>query len=246
MNHSKRLSFLILTGFLYSINALSDPDSIRDALSKSMPGIEVDEISASPVEGFYEVVVGPNLFYVSEDGRYLFNGNLFDLQEPPEKRDLTEARIGMARVKAVKKIGADNVLEFKAPMQKHVVSVFTDVDCGYCRKLHSEIDEYLKQGITVDYLFYPRAGIGSESYKKAVAVWCADDRQAALTKAKLGETIEMKECANPVAEHMKLAGSLQIRGTPMIVTDHGMVLPGYVSASDLSKRLESAATGLDE
>ncbi|MGR9105492.1 MAG: DsbC family protein [Gammaproteobacteria bacterium] len=241
MKNFQWIFFLISLGGLgLSLNASADPDAIREALAKSMPGLEVDEINQSPVEGIYEVVVGPSLYYVSEEGRYLFHGSLFDLEAPPEKRDLTEAKLGQARVRAIKKVGAENVIEFKSPLQKHVVSVFTDVDCGYCRKLHSQIDEYLKQGITVDYLFYPRAGIGSDSYKKAVAVWCADDRQSALTRAKLGEALEMKECANPVAEHVKLAGSLQIRGTPMIVTEDGTVLPGYVPPADLSKTLEKS------
>ncbi len=246
MKTFKWIGFFFLTGSWFPFSAGAGPDAIRDALSKAMPGVEVADISESPVKGFYEVVVGPNLFYVSEDGRYLLNGSLFDLDAPPDKRDLTEAKIGMARARAIQKIDAENVVRFKAPLQQHVISVFTDVDCGYCRKLHAEIDQYMKQGITVEYLFYPRAGIGSESYKKAVAVWCADDRQNALTKAKLGEAIEMKECANPVAEHMKLAGSLQIRGTPMIVTEQGQVLPGYVSAQDLSRRLETGDFDSDE
>ncbi|MCI0654140.1 MAG: DsbC family protein, partial [Methylococcaceae bacterium] len=216
MKYIRWINFLALFGFCLPFNAVADPEAIRNALSKAMPGVEVGEISESPVKGFYEVTVGPNLYYVSEEGRYLLNGNLFDLEAPPDRRDLTEAKMGMARARAIQKIGEGNVVRFQSPLQKHVVSVFTDVDCGYCRKLHAEINEYLKQGITVDYLFYPRAGVGSESYKKAVAVWCADDRQNALTKAKLGEPIEMKECSNPVSQHMELAGSLQIRGTPMI------------------------------
>lgn len=239
MKNSLSIHMLAALAFGLSFHAEADPAAIRSALSKAMPGVAVDEIAESPVKGFYEVTVGPNLFYVSEDGKYLMNGTLFDLEASPDKRDLTEAKTGAARAKAIKKVGEENVVRFKSAVEKHVVSVFTDVDCGYCRKLHAEINEYLKRGITVDYLFYPRAGMGSESYKKAVAVWCADDRQSALTKAKLGEAIEMRECANPVAQHMELATSLQIRGTPMIVTEAGMVLPGYVSAQDLSKALEN-------
>ncbi len=241
-----RINLLALFGLLFSLTVPADPGAIRNALSKAMPGVEVDEISEAPVRGFYEVVAGPNLYYVSEEGKYLLIGNLFDLEAPPESRNLTEAKIRIARVNIIKKIGAENVIEFKSPSQKHVVSVFTDVDCGYCRKLHSEIDEYMKHGITVDYLFYPRAGIGSESYKKAVAVWCAEDRHTALTKAKLGEPIEMKECANPVADHVKLATSLHIQGTPMIVTETGGVLPGYVPAQVLSERLVKGLIGPDQ
>ena len=114
-----------------------------------------------------------------------------------------------------------------------MVSVFTDIDCGYCRKLHSEMDQYLAQGITVRYLFFPRAGKGSDSYKKAISVWCATDRNKALTAAKKNEGLEAKSCDNPIDEHMQLGEDFGMSGTPMIVTGKGNVLPGYVPASQL-------------
>ncbi len=220
-------------------------DAIRNSLAASMPGFKVDQISESPVKGLYEVVVGPNLFYISEDGRYLFSGNLFDLQEKSGNRDLTEAKMQAARAKAVLAVGTE-VIKFTAGEEKHVVSVFTDIDCGYCRKLHSEIDEYMKRGISIRYLFFPRAGKDTESYRKAVSVWCSEDRQAALTQAKRGNTPDSRECPNPVDQHMELAGSLQIRGTPMIVTAGGVVMPGYVSAEDLVGVLERSEKGSKE
>ncbi len=230
----KILSFILLLLCGYSINAWSDQDTIKLAVIKAMPGSEIDSVSPSPIDGLYEVVIGPSLFYVSADGRHLFNGNLYDLQAPPAERDLTEPKVAVARTNAISKIGPDNMIVFKSPNQKQVVSVFTDVDCGYCRKLHSEMDQYLAEGITIQYLFYPRAGLNSESYEKAVAVWCSDDRRSSLTKVKKGETIEMKNCDNPIASHVKLATTLGIRGTPMIVKDSGEVLPGYVPAKKLS------------
>lgn len=119
--------------------------------------------------------------------------------------------------------------------------VFTDIDCGYCRKLHSEMDQYLNEGIEVRYLFFPRAGLDSDSYNKAVAVWCAKDRNAALTKAKKGENIEMKQCENPVKAHMLLGEEFGASGTPMIVTDKGTIIPGYVNAMSLALGLEKEA-----
>ncbi len=232
-----RFILLILIGF--SQLALSSPETIKQAVAKAMPGSEIDAIAPSPVAGIYEVVIGPTLFYVSEDGRHLFNGSLYDLQAPPAERDLTEPKIATARTNAIAKVGADKMIVFKSPNQKQTVSVFTDVDCGYCRKLHSEIDQYLAAGITIQYLFYPRAGLNSESYKKAVAVWCSDDKHLSLTKVKRGEAIEMKTCDHPIDSHVQLATTLGIRGTPMIVTETGEVLPGYVPAKDLSSGLKS-------
>jgi thiol:disulfide interchange protein DsbC len=117
--------------------------------------------------------------------------------------------------------------------------VFTDIDCGYCRKLHSEIDQYMAEGITINYLFFPRAGKPSESYDKAVSVWCASDRKAALTAAKKGETVPTKTCKNPIDDHMKLAEEFDVKGTPMIVTAEGAVFPGYLPAKQLLTVLES-------
>jgi thiol:disulfide interchange protein DsbC len=117
------------------------------------------------------------------------------------------------------------------------VSIFTDIDCGYCRKLHSEIDQYMAQGITIRYMFFPRAGKGSDSYKKAVSVWCAADKNKALTAAKKGENLDAKTCENPVDEHMALGEAFGMNGTPMIVTQKGNILPGYVPAPQLAKVL---------
>jgi thiol:disulfide interchange protein DsbC len=129
------------------------------------------------------------------------------------------------------------MIAFKPKSSKHLVYVFTDIDCGYCRKLHSEIDQYLTEGIEIRYLFFPRAGEGSDSYKKAVSVWCADDRNTALTKAKRGDTIEERQCDNPVDQHLTLGTQMGAAGTPMLVTEKGNILPGYVPAGQLAKIL---------
>ena len=235
-----KLNVLLIFGLCFSLNAQSEPTAIEKALATAMPGVAIDSITQSPIPGMYEVVVGTGLFYISEDGQYLLKGTLFDIKN---QRNLTEPKLASAVAGVIDKVGQENMVIFKAPNQKQAVSVFTDVDCGYCRKLHSEIDQYLAKGITIQYLFYPRAGEGSESYKKSVGVWCAEDRQTALTKAKKGESIESKGCENPVDEHMQLAAELGIRGTPMLITESGDVFPGYMSADDLSDalRLDSAS-----
>ncbi len=193
----------------------------------------------SELPGLNEFISGSKLYYVSQDGQYFIEGNLIDIKA---NKDLTESHLGEARIAELDKIGLMNMIVFKPQKTKHVIYVFTDIDCGYCRKLHSEIDQYLAKGIEVRYLFVPRAGLGSESYNKAEAVWCAKDRNAALTKAKKGESIEMLKCENPVRSHMALGEEFGANGTPMIVTGKGAIIPGYVNADNLAKGLEKEAT----
>lgn len=221
---------------LISVQLQADEASIKKALAEYMPGEKIDSINASEIPGLYEVTVGASVFYASEDGKYLLQGQLFDAAA---KKNITESKLAGVRKSALDKMGEANMVIFKADAGKHVVSVFTDIDCGYCRKLHSEIDQYLAQGISVRYLFFPRAGVGSDSYKKAVSVWCAKDQQKALTAAKKGEALDSKTCDNPVDKHMALGESFRMSGTPMIVTAKGNVLPGYVPAAQLAKILSN-------
>ena len=215
--------------------AHAESQTVQEALKKNLPTIKPESVNPSPVKGLYEVTVGARLFYVSEDGRYLMQGSMVDLVS---REDVTEKKLTQTRLDALNKLGVENMIVFKPKIQKHVAYVFTDIDCGYCRKLHSEMDEYLKNGIEIRYLFFPRAGEDSDSYFKAVTVWCAKDRNAALTRAKNGENLARKECKNPVKEHMALATSMGANGTPMIVTEKGVILPGYVPAVELLKEME--------
>jgi thiol:disulfide interchange protein DsbC len=232
----KNLVFAALAACgLFSSVTEADPKAVEDALKVALPTIKPDAITESAIKGVYEVVVGARLFYVSEDGRYLMQGSMVDLKS---REDLTEKKLAGARLEALKKIGTDKMIVFKPKATQHVIYVFTDIDCGYCRKLHSEIDQYLKLGIEVRYLFFPRAGKDSDSYFKAVTVWCAKDRNAALTKAKSGENLARKQCDNPIDEHMALAEAMGANGTPMIVTEKGVIMPGYVPAEQLLKMLE--------
>jgi thiol:disulfide interchange protein DsbC len=233
---------LFLSGWMaLPVSAAEAPPAakaIEASLEQVLPGTKPDSIQPSKIPGLYEVVVGPKLFYVSQDGNYLIQGAMIDIKA---KEDVTEPRLAQARIGALGKVGADKMIVFKPKTGKKLVYVFTDIDCGYCRKLHSEIDQYLTAGIEVRYLFFPRAGAGSDSWSKAVSVWCAKDRNNALTKAKKGESVDSKSCDNPVAQHYALGNDLGAQGTPMIVTQKGNVLPGYVSADRLSKILDQEA-----
>lgn len=216
--------------------ANADENAIRQAFAKSMPDVKIESIKPSEVSGLYEVMIGSAILYASDNGKYLLQGRLIEIAT---RTDLTEQKLAATRISALDHLGQDKMIIFKPKINKYKVSVFTDIDCGYCRKLHSEIDQYLAEGITVQYLFFPRAGKGSESYNKAVSVWCADDRNAALTAAKKDQRIIPKTCDNPVDEHMQLGDAFEAKGTPMIITQKGNIYPGYLPAKQLVEVLES-------
>jgi len=226
---------LLMTGLAFTATAHADEtQKITRALNAAMPSLKIDAIQPSGIAGLYEVMVGANILYTTADGKYVIQGHIFDTQA---KKDLTESKLGKVRINALHKAAGQRLISFKAAQPKHDVYVFTDIDCGYCRKLHSEIDNYLAEGINIHYLFFPRAGKGSESYDKAVSVWCAKDRNKALTEAKQGKDPEPKTCDNPVDDHLALGMELGARGTPMLVTAKGSIFPGYMSAKQLAEAL---------
>jgi len=208
----------------------ADEAAIRKALNGA--GVDLTSIKPSAIPGLYEVIAGAQVVYVSADGRYLLQGDLFDTQA---QKDLTEPSRRTAVKDAIDAMGEKNMIVFEPKTRKHTLTVFTDIDCPYCRKLHSEIGSYLDKGIEVRYMMFPRAGKNSESYRKAVAVWCSDDRNEALTLTKSGKAIPMKTCDNPIDRQMKLADDLGLRGTPMLVLDDGTIQQGYVSADALAQ-----------
>ena len=214
---------------------VSDETRIRNSLAVFLPSLEVDSIRPAALPGLYEVMAGPRLIYVSADGRYLVQGTLYDLER---HQDLTESRVRAAKARAVEAMGEENMIVYGPKDPAHTITVFTDIDCGYCRKLHKEMARYNADGIRVRYLFYPRAGIGSDSYRKAVSVWCADDRKAALDQAKAGKAVPPRSCDNPVADEYRLGQLMGIRGTPAIVLEDGEVIPGYVPPDRLRKVLD--------
>jgi len=218
--------------------ATADPgrhDAIKQSLHRALPDFEIDSISASPVNGVSEVLIGPNVLYITDDGKYLFQGSLIDMQT---RKDLSEERRKGLRLTAIDEISEDQMIIFPSAKPRHTITVFTDIDCGYCRKLHSEIDQYNDKGITVRYLAFPRSGPNSRSFEKAVSVWCSDDRRQALTDAKAGKVMAKASCENPVREEYNLGDTVGVRGTPAIVLEDGEMLPGYVPADKLSKMLD--------
>lgn len=211
--------------------------AVREALSKVIPGAEPDTVRPAQLPGFYEVAFGSELYYVSQDARYLISGDVIDLKQ---KANLSEQRRGALRLDALAALGEEKMIVYPAKGEtKHVVNVFTDIDCGYCRKLHSGMDKMNELGIEVRYLAYPRAGIGSGSYDKAVSVWCADDPKEAMNVAKAGKEPPQAECENPVAEEFKLGQAVGVSGTPALVLEDGTLVPGYVPPERLRAMLDS-------
>ena len=216
--------------------AADGPDAIKASMGKLLPGIPVDGVKETPMAGLYEVTVGPEIYYMSGDGLFLLDGRLIDVENG---EDLTEASRSKARLSTLQTITDDNTVIFSPEDPKYTVTVFTDIDCGYCRKLHQEIDGYTGKGIRVRYLFFPRSGVNTPSYDKAVSVWCADDRNQAMTDAKAGKSVDARKCDNPVAEHYELGKSLGVRGTPSIFLDDGQMVPGYVPPAKLAAMLHA-------
>ena len=242
-----RVLFLTVSlGLVFPAMATESPgvdpaiEKIRTELSRKLDGISPDSIEASPVPGLYEVLIGARLYYVSANSRYFIQGQMTDIETG---ENLTEAKVAKVRRKLLDEVGEGNMIIFGKGDEKHTIDIFTDIDCGYCRKLHAQMDEYNAEGIRVRYLFYPRAGDNSDSWRKAVSVWCADDRKKAMDKAKQGKSLEQKNCANPVANHFALGGTVGVTGTPALVLESGELVPGYVPPARLRQLLDSKMTG---
>ncbi|MCP5157894.1 MAG: DsbC family protein [Gammaproteobacteria bacterium] len=210
-------------------------------LQAALNGEQADSVAPTVIPGLFEVIVGGQVFYLSGDGRFVLQGDLLDLDS---RANLTDGRRGELRHKAIEAIDEKDMVVF-APegVTQHTVTVFTDVDCGYCRRMHSQVAAYNKEGIKIRYLMFPREGIGSDSFNKAVAVLCADNRQDAMTKAKRGEAIERKSCDNPVQAQFELGQKLGVRGTPSLILEDGEMIPGYVPPTQLAQLL---ARGRDQ
>lgn len=204
---------------------------LKDKLVKLIPDQKPGAVKPSVLPGWYEASYGADVVYISADGRYIFQGSLFDVEK---KLDLTDQARSKVRQTLMSGQKEEDMIVFSPPKPKHTVTVFTDVDCGYCRKMHNEIADYNAQGIKIRYMMFPRAGLGSPSYKTAVNVWCSSDRKSALTKAKLGESVPDKSCTNPVEKQFNLAIGLGVRGTPALVLEDGELLMGYHTPTELA------------
>ncbi|WP_105167594.1 bifunctional protein-disulfide isomerase/oxidoreductase DsbC [Pseudoalteromonas sp. T1lg23B] len=212
-------------------------DPIKESFAKL--GVTVSSIEDSPVAGLKTVLTDKGVLYASADGKYLMQGNLIDLEN---RVNVTDQALSGVRKEGVAQY-QDSMIVYKAENEKHQITVFTDITCGYCRKLHRELEDYLSAGITVKYLAYPRGGLQGSGYEDLRNVWCAKDAAQALTDAKAGQKVaKVENCSAPVAEHYQLGQSFGLSGTPAIILDDGTLIPGYQPADSLSKMLEDKST----
>lgn len=212
------------------------PDAVTETLGRVAPGAEPDSIRPAPLAGLWEVRYGAQIVYVSADGRYGFEGDVVDLTT---LENLSAAARAEARVALLAGLEGETIDFAPADGARHVVHVFTDVECPYCQRLHHEMARYNELGIEVRYLAFPRHGVESPGYGALVAVWCAEDRQAAMTRAKAGEDLPAADCDNPVRDHLALAADFDVSGTPTLVFSDGTTMPGYVPPERLAAFLDT-------
>ena len=215
-------------------------DKVRKAIAAKLPGVTPEMITPSAAPGIYQVQKGQEFGYVTSDGRFLIHGDMIDLLT---NEQITERQRGDARKALISQFGPDEVIEFAPKNPKWFITVFTDIDCGYCRKLHAEIDQYNAAGIGVRYLFYPRSGPNTPAFEQAQSVWCSGDRKEALTQAKRGVSIKAStRCPNPVQRHYDAGDALGVNATPTIFLPDGEIVRGYVKAQPLAMRLAGSKT----
>lgn len=237
-------SFLAAAALLAAGSTLAQDgadERVRTAIKALVPEARIDTVEKSVLPGFYEVVMGGQMIYVSADGKYVVSGVVWDAAA---RKNLTEGRYAGIRKSALANIPADKRIIYPAKNAKYSVTVFTDIDCGYCRRLHQELAQYNERGITIEYLFFPRAGKGSESWNKAVSVWCAADPNSALTAAKNGETVPTKtDCNNPVEADYDLGQKIGVSGTPAVISADGTQIGGYLPPDQMLARLQQLESG---
>ena len=204
--------------------------NIRQVLSALIPDEPVTRVRETPFDNIYEVLMGPNVIYMSGDGRYILRGDLLDLKD---RLNLSENERTLARKEIFANLNQDDYIEFGPKNPEHLIYVFTDINCSYCRKLHRDVPELNKNGVGVRYLAFPRGGIHTNAGIIMQSVWCANDRKQALTDAKNGKKIPSKQCDDPVEKEYLLGQKIGVRGTPAIFTADGDELTGYVPPGEL-------------
>lgn len=210
--------------------------ALEKKLSEAL-SVDVMSLKESPVPGLYEALTNRGVLYISKDGTMLLHGTLYDLDNG--MKNLTEAAMAGPRIEMMKPL-EKNMLVYKAKDEKYVVTVFTDISCGYCRKLHNQMDEYNDLGITIRYLAFPRAGIPSANADEMEAVWCSADPLKAMSDAKAGKRVKNAKCDAKIAEQYKLGQSFGINGTPAIILEDGSLIPGYQPPKALLRAIKAA------
>ena len=236
-----KFKLLINSLVIFSLTILSDEYEIKEKISSILPpGTQIESIEQSDFPDIYKVYYGDvQPLYVSKDGKYFLYGDMFQISSS-KIINLTATDITKRRMQLMKDIAKDELISFLSKNESYSVTVFTDVDCGYCRKLHKEIKDYNKKGISIHYAAFPRSGIGTESFTKMVTAWCSEDPKQSITNLKNGDNLRLNFCdSQPVAKHYAIGQKLGISGTPAIISEDGELYPGYFSPKDLLDKLKS-------
>jgi len=241
----KKYIMVIFMGLFISSNSYAAvSQEVSDLLTKKLSAlnVKVQAINESPVKGLYEVVSDGAVYYISENGQHLINGNIYDIDNGMENLTTTKVealrRDNTAKYFVKIKEFEKDMIVYKADNEKYVVTAFTDTSCPYCRKLHADIPDYNKAGITIRYLAFPRGGKNSNAYHKMVSIWCSDEPKVAMDREKSHRSIPSLSCDNTVIDQYNLGVSLGITGTPTLFLSNGTALPGYLPADRLLQVLQ--------
>ncbi|MBA1277170.1 MULTISPECIES: thioredoxin fold domain-containing protein [Pseudomonadaceae] len=231
-----RLFAAVALGLASSFSMAADPDkAIRQSLQSIQPDMPIEAIAESPMPGVYQVQLkGGRQLYASADGQFIIQGYLFQFKDG-QARNLTEQAQSQSVAAAIDAIPLNEMVIFAPEKPKTHITVFTDTDCGYCQKLHSEVPELNRLGVEVRYMAFPRQGMGSHGANTLTSVWCAKDPQEAMNKAKARQELPAATCDNPIAEQYELGQLIGVQGTPAIVLADGQIIPGYQPAPQLAE-----------
>lgn len=231
--------FALLACALAPVMALAedaDFSAVEAKLRELAPGAISIALSETPIDGLLQAQIGNEFVYVSSDGVYLLQGTMFNMDT---RENVTDQAKSVLRKELLTGLDPAQQISFVPEDPDYELLVFTDIDCGYCRKLHDQVEAYNDEGIGIHYLAFPRAGPGSHSFDKFVSVWCADDQQSALTLAKSGDEPDPQQCDNPIESQYQLGRDVGVTGTPALLTPEGQLIPGYMAPADLRARLDA-------
>ena len=217
-----------------------DAAELKNKLS-AMLGLEINKVNPSAMPGLVELITNQGLFYASADGKFFIQGKLYGLGRTVT--NYSEESLAQVRVEGMDTF-SDAMIVYPAKNEKHVITVFTDITCGYCRKMHEQMSDYNDKGITVRYLAYPRSGIKdrsgqySEGFKDLRSIWCHENPEEALTKAKMGSSVAQRICDKPIEDEFNFGRQVGVNGTPAIILEGGMMVPGYKEPEALLNIIE--------
>ncbi len=228
----------VLVLLLVSGSAIADFERIEDRLTTLLGADAEWELASTPIDGLIQVTLGSDVFFLTEDGQFFVQGRLVNLDTQDDLSELAKRGI---RLQALETLDQSTLITYGPDKADYELLIFTDTDCGYCRRLHDLVADYNELGIRVSYAAFPRAGIGSPTYDDLVSVWCAEQPAIAMNRAQAGQSLEPRQCDNPVRSHFELGRQFAISGTPTMVTPFGELIGGLVQPDDLRSRLDAAA-----